>query len=197
MNIPPVLGLVLAGGRSTRMGQDKGLLQWHGKPQREYLVDLLESAGLATYISCRPDQVTELSGFKLIVDQVEGQGPLGAIHAAFLQHPDFAWLVVACDMPLLDLQTVKFLLENRRPGKAATAFRAPAFSDGSPDPLLAIWEPQIAELVDQRLKENLRCARKTLLAAGVHILEAPAPKVLSNVNTPDQLADFAAQNIAS
>ena len=183
-------GLVLAGGRSTRMGQDKGLLEWHGKPQREYLVELLESAGLETYVSCRPDQVSDLSRFKLVVDRVEDQGPLGAIHSAFLQDPTSAWLVVACDMPLVNMETLVFLAQHRRPDFSATAFRAPAFTDGSPDPLFAIWEPAIAELVTQRLNENLRCARKTLLAAGVYLLEAPNPRILSNVNTPEQLTGF-------
>ncbi|MBK8967772.1 MAG: NTP transferase domain-containing protein [Saprospiraceae bacterium] len=187
--VPPVLkALVLAGGRSTRMGHDKGLIQWHGKPQREYLVDLLEELGVDTYISCRQDQVSGLSGYKLIVDQISDQGPLGAIYSAFCEHPDAAWLVVACDMPLLDIPTLEFLINNRQPALPATAFRAPAFSDDSPDPLLAIWEPRMRNIVVQRIHEKKRCARKTLGIAGFFLLEPPNPEVLANVNTPEELA---------
>lgn len=193
--IAPLKGLVLAGGRSTRMGSDKGLLEWQGKPQREYLVDLLESTGIETYVSCRPDQAEDLSDFNLIIDLVEGQGPLGAIYSAFSREPEAAWLVVACDMPLLDAETLKYLKVNRQPQFAATAFRAPAFSDGSPDPLLAIWEPKIATVVAQELKEGRRCARKTLIKAGVYLLEPNNPEALLNINTPQEMEAIALKNM--
>lgn len=187
---PMVNGLVLAGGRSTRMGRDKGQLTWHGKPQREYLVELLEGLGIPTRVSCRPDQVPELAGFSLIVDQVADQGPLGAIHSAFLADPAAAWLVVACDMPLLHADAVRHLLAHRRSAAGGTAYRAPAFDDGSPDPLFAIWEPTAFPVVMQRLLDGRRCARKALLEAGVYLLENQNPAVLANVNTPEEAAAF-------
>lgn len=183
---PPVRGLVLAGGYSTRMGQDKGLINWHGKPQREYLVELLEGLGLPTCISCRPEQVRELPGFNLVVDVVANQGPLGAIFSAFSVDPEAAWLVVACDMPDLDTATLEYLLDHRRPELAGTAFRAPAFDDDSPDPLCAIWEPASFSVVKQRLEADRRCARKALRLAGVHLLDPPNPDALRNVNTPEE-----------
>ncbi|TNE58254.1 MAG: molybdenum cofactor guanylyltransferase [Bacteroidetes bacterium] len=182
-----IKGLVLAGGRSTRMGQDKGLLSWHGKPQREYLVDLLSALNIPTFISCRADQVDGLQGYPLIVDQLEGKGPLAAVHAAFSRFPDVAWLVVACDMPLLDTDTIRYLLKHRNPEAPATAFQAPAFSDASPDPLLAIWEPAMFGIVRERLEADVRCARKALIHAGVHLLMPPRPEVLSNINTPEEM----------
>ena len=59
LNIPRLNGLVLAGGKSQRMGEDKGQINYHGKPQREYLYDLLNGFTESTYMSCRPDQVSE------------------------------------------------------------------------------------------------------------------------------------------
>lgn len=184
---PELKGLVLAGGRSSRMGKDKGMIEWHGKPQREYLVDLLESAGLDTYISCRPDQVTELNGYQLIPDRIPDQGPLGAIYSAFETYPDAAWLVVACDMPFVNMSTIEFLIQHRKPEYSGTAFCAPAFEEKTPDPLMAIWEPDIRQLVTQRLKEGQRCARKTLALAGVQLLDPLEPSDMINVNTPQDL----------
>ncbi|MBK9337058.1 MAG: molybdenum cofactor guanylyltransferase [Lewinellaceae bacterium] len=183
--IPGLQGLVLAGGRSTRMGTDKGQIAWHGKPQRAYLVELLEGLGIPACISCRPDQAAELSGFNLVLDRVADQGPLGAIYSAFQADMDVAWLVVACDMPFVDADTVRLLLRERRADMAGTAFRSPAFEDGSPDPLFAIWEPRAYPVLEKRLQAGYRCARKALLQAGVWLLEAPDPSVLANVNTPE------------
>ncbi len=188
---PPLNGLVLAGGRSRRMGQDKGLMNWHGKPQRLYLVELLERVGLLAYVSCRPEQAAQLVGQRLIIDMLPDAGPLGALYSAFEALPQVAWLVVACDMPLIDEAALRHLLAQRCPTAGGTAYRAPAFEDGSPDPLFAIWEPASFPVICQRLEAGQRCARKALLAAGACILENPRPQVLANANTPEEAMQMA------
>ncbi|MFN0016382.1 MAG: molybdenum cofactor guanylyltransferase [Saprospiraceae bacterium] len=184
--LPPIKALVLAGGRSTRMGQDKGRIEWHGMPQRVYLVRLLESLGIPTFVSCRPDQAPELPDLPLIVDSFPDSGPLGGIASAFNEDPRSAWLVVACDMPFVNAAAVRLLVRERRADRAATAFRSPAFNDDSPDPLFAIWEPAVAQLLTERLEQGKRCARQTLIAAGVYLLEPLDPDFLSNANTPEE-----------
>ena len=59
-SIPPVYGLVLAGGKSMRMGTDKGAIAYHGKAQREYAADLLKDLGIETYLSVRSEQLDQL-----------------------------------------------------------------------------------------------------------------------------------------
>jgi molybdopterin-guanine dinucleotide biosynthesis protein A len=183
---PKVKGLVLAGGHSTRMGRDKGEISWHGKPQREYMVELLEYLGIQTFISCRPDQAEYLAGFKLILDRVAEQGPLGAIYSAFLEDMESAWLVVACDMPLLHAGVIHYLVQHRRPDLAGTAFRSPAFDDPSPDPLFAIWEPQVFPFLEKKLQEGDFRAGRVLMLAGVNLLDLPDSMALTNVNTPEE-----------
>jgi len=69
-------GLVLSGGKSTRMGTDKGLIKYHGVPQREYLYDLLSQVCEETFISLREEQEAELpSRMQTIVDLNEFRGP--------------------------------------------------------------------------------------------------------------------------
>lgn len=186
---PQVKGLVLAGGKSTRMGQDKGLIAWHGVPQREYVADLLQSLGLQTCISCRPDQTGSIPRrFRVIPDKYPDSGPLGAIASAFGEEPATAWLVVACDMPLIDASVLRFLLDARRPDFAATAFRAPAPSANLPDPLLAIWEPAVLPALKSSLKKGNLSVRHVLTTAGVFLLDPPDPTVLTNTNTPEEYA---------
>ncbi len=188
--LPSLKGLVLAGGRSTRMGQDKSLLQWHGQPQRLYLLSLLQQVGVPAYISCRPDQVEELPGLPLVVDRLSDAGPLGALYSAFCEDPQAAWLVVACDMPLIDEAAVRHLMAQRYPERGGTAYRAPAFDDGSPDPLFAIWEPAAFEVIRRRLQAGQRCARKALMAANAYVVECPRPHILANANTPQEAAEL-------
>jgi molybdopterin-guanine dinucleotide biosynthesis protein A len=184
---PPVNGLVLAGGRSLRMGRDKGAIAWHGKPQREHLANLLQTLCNEVFISCRPDQVSELeSAYPTLPDTFSELGPYGAILSAFRQNPNCAWLVVACDLPLLDRATLDFLLKNRQPRHIATAFESPF--DKMPEPLIALWEPKSYAVLLSFLAQGYSCPRKVLLNSDALILQAPNPETLTNVNTPEELA---------
>ncbi|HFA50989.1 MAG TPA: molybdopterin-guanine dinucleotide biosynthesis protein MobA [Bacteroidetes bacterium] len=186
--IPPVNGLVLVGGKSQRMGRDKGLLDYHGMPQRLYMANLLDGLCEKTYLSCRPDQMEELAGkYPLLPDTFAGLGPMGAILSAFREQPGAAWLVVACDLPLLDKSTLQFLLKNRNPSEMATTFRSPV--NQFPEPLVTIWEPRSYPVLLQFLAQGYSCPRKALINSPVQILEAPRADALRNVNTVEELEE--------
>jgi molybdopterin-guanine dinucleotide biosynthesis protein A len=177
--LPPVYGLVLAGGESRRMGQDKGLLSYHGKPQREYAADLLDKICTRTFLSARAAQQVE-SEYPVILDTFLNLGPYGAILSAFREYPNVAWLVVACDLPLLDEQILQQLLENRNCSKIATAFKSP--TEPFPEPLVAIWEPKAYSVLLQFLGQGFSCPRKVLINSDIELLQAQNPDALRNVN---------------
>ncbi len=181
--LPPLHGLVLAGGLSTRMQRDKGLLNYHGEAQREYTARLLARHCRRVYLSCRPDQATEPAGqFPYLPDTFTGLGPKGGILSALRHQPDAAWLVVACDLPLLDDETLHFLVSHRDPTRVATAFLD---SEGQfPEPLATIYEPRSYPVLLQMLGLGYSCPRKTLINSDVALLRAPNAKALTNVNEP-------------
>ncbi len=188
--IPPVNGLVLAGGRSMRLGQDKGAIAWHGKPHREYMADLLQNLCDEVFISCRSGQENELeSAYKTLPDTFFELGPFGAILSAFRRQPDCAWLVVACDLPLLDRATLDFLVQHRQPHRIASTFESP--HDQLPEPLITVWEPKSYAVLLSFLAQGYSCPRKVLLHSDTLILPAPNPAALTNVNTPEDLEKIA------
>jgi molybdopterin-guanine dinucleotide biosynthesis protein A len=167
------------------MGEDKGLMKWHGREQRYYVADLLKAFCEEVFISCRPDQVSAMHNkYKTIVDEYEDGGPLGAIISAFHSDKNGAWLVIACDLPLIDHDTIGYLIENRNPFSSATTFRSP--HDELPEPLITIWEPEALPLMEMALADGKKCPRKVLLNATTSILQAPDPMVLTNANTPEE-----------
>ena len=183
----PVLnGLVLAGGLSKRMGTDKGILQWHGKEQRYYMADLLKNVCNDVFISCRTEQQQEIDAkYKTLADTFIGSGPLGGILSALKAQPDKAWLVTACDLPLLDISTIKFLIQHRDSSAIATTFESPF--DGLPEPLITIWEPGSYTILMTHLSDGFSCPRKALIRNGerVNVLQPPNPDKLMNANTPE------------
>jgi molybdopterin-guanine dinucleotide biosynthesis protein A len=111
----PVLnGLVLAGGKSTRMGFDKGEVNWYGKEQRYHMADLLNKHCAEVYISCRDEEQQKgiATDYLSLPDTFTGLGPYGAILSAFRQKPIAAWLVIACDLPLVDAEVLQHLVNN-------------------------------------------------------------------------------------
>jgi molybdopterin-guanine dinucleotide biosynthesis protein A len=185
--VPVLKGLVLAGGQSARMGEDKGRIDYHGLPQREHVAQLLRPFCKEVFLSVRPGQGAEVSEtLPILEDTFLGLGPLGAILSAMREDPNAAWLVAACDLPLLDAATVKHLVESRSVTSNATAFKTSA--DAFPEPMLAIWEPQAYPELLQQLAHGWSCPRKYLIQANCQILEIPEATALTNVNTPEERA---------
>ncbi|SHG31397.1 NTP transferase domain-containing protein [Flagellimonas flava] len=186
-NIPQLYGLVLAGGKSTRMGSDKGLIDYHGVPQREYLYALLNDLCDKVYMSVRDkQQATELTGFDCILDNNQHRGPFNGILSAHRTFPQVAWLVLACDLPLLDADTLRILVKNRDDRKIATSFATN--ESGLPEPLVTIWEPEGLEQSLTYLKTaESSCPRKFLINSDIHMVHPEHDEVLYNANS---LADY-------
>ena len=183
---PPVKALVLAGGRSTRMGTDKSRLTYrHDQPEAQRMVDLCRSRGLPTYLSlASADDLPPARADGTVTDRFLGFGPLGAICSAFITDPDAAWLVLACDLPLFDAATLDDLLAARAPGRTATAVRA---TDRSfPEPLVALYEPRAYPRLLEFLSLGYACPRKMLINSDVTHLELTDPTPITNANTPEQ-----------
>jgi molybdopterin-guanine dinucleotide biosynthesis protein A len=189
MNVSPLYGLVLAGGASTRMHRDKAALDYHGKPQVSWAWELLNGVTGKAFVSMRPDQVSDplRAGMPQVIDRVADTGPIAGILAALMEHPDAAWLVIACDLPFLNQQALEFLVSKRDPVRVATAYRSS--HDGLPEPLCAIYEAHSRPRIEQYLGTGKNCPRKFLLQSDALILEQPDPKWLDNVNTPEELSE--------
>jgi molybdopterin-guanine dinucleotide biosynthesis protein A len=184
MNTPPLFGLVLAGGRSTRMQRDKAAIVYQGhETQLETAMKLLSPRVARLFVSVRADQADDpvRSAWPRIVDRGDVEGPIAGISAALAAHPDAAWLVLACDLPFLDAATLDTLIAKRDPGRDATAFRSS--HDGLPEPLCAIYEPRARAAIAAHVAGGRNCPRKFLINARTHLLDQPNPRALDNVNT--------------
>lgn len=180
----PVQGLVLAGGKSTRMGKDKTVIDYHGKSQLEHTVSLLKDNLLPTFVSVAVDQ--KLENFKNIQDKFVDLGAFGGICSAFQQDPNKAWFVLATDLPFVTNDLVKLLLQKRNPKKMATAIKGK--SKPFVEPLITIYEPKAYPVLLSYLAQGYSCPRKVLINSDVEIIEVDDDFV-RNVNTPDEFQE--------
>ncbi len=184
-----IKALILTGGKSVRMGQDKPHINYHGKPQYGHLYELCNSMSLEPFISCRAEQTGyfEEQGYRTVADRITHLGPLGGIASAFMSDPNAAWLVLASDVPFLDQAILRELISQRSITRTATAFQSPF--DRFPEPLIAIWEPKAMPLIMSFIALGYSCPRKVLIQTEAHVIIPSAPEKLENVNTPDELDD--------
>ena len=175
--IAAVKGLVLVGGQSTRMGQDKSNLDYFGKPQKIVAKQLLESNKLETFYSVQ--NASEYDDE--IHDKFLNLGPFGGICSAFQKDPNAAWFVLATDVPFVNDQIIKLLLNQRNPGKIATAIKGKG--KDFPEPLITIYEPKAYPILLQYLAQGYSCPRKALINSEVEIVEVD-DDFIRNINTP-------------
>ena len=175
--IATVKGLVLVGGKSTRMGQDKSNLDYFGKPQKIVAKELLESNNLETFYSVQ--NASEYDDE--IHDKFLNLGPFGGICSAFQKDPNAAWFVLATDVPFVNDQIIKLLLNQRNPGKIATAIKGKG--KDFPEPLITIYEPKAYPILLQYLAQGYSCPRKALINSEVEIVEVD-DDFIRNINTP-------------
>ncbi len=190
-NAPSLCGLILTGGRSERMGEDKGSLKYHGKAQREYLADLLKQSCDDVKLSLRPRQKIT-SSYLTIYDTFTGLGPYGAILSAFRENPNRAYFTLPCDVPFIDSNLISQLISQRDTTKLATCFHNE--ETGFPEPLITIWEPRAYPRLLHFLSFGYSCPRKVLINSDVKELEPKDKLYLFNANTPDE-AQFAQSKI--
>lgn len=183
--LPPVSGLVLAGGKSQRMGETKAMIDYHGMPQVSYACQMLDKAGVEPTISCRTEQSDLFADrYPLLHDVFLGLGPFGALLTAFKSNPDTAWLVMACDQPLISDQHLKYLIEHRDPAKIATCFHNP--ETGFPEPILTLWEPKAYPRLLSFLSLGYSCPRKVLINSDINELVVEDTAFMVNANTQEE-----------
>lgn len=177
--IAPIKGLVLVGGKSTRMGTDKSELNYHGKPQKEVAKELLENNNFQTFYSV--EKATKNNDE--ISDTFLNLGPFGGICSAFQKDPNSAWLVLATDVPFINDEIIQKILKHRNPSKVATAIKGK--NKEFVEPLITIYEPKAYPILLQYLAQGYSCPRKMLINSDVEIVEIE-DSFIRNINTKEE-----------
>ncbi|WP_304517105.1 molybdenum cofactor guanylyltransferase [Cecembia rubra] len=104
---------ILAGGKSRRMGQDKGLIDLLGKPMIKHMLDRVSKLNLPIKIVAHHDQYKQF-GFPVIKDLIPEKGPLGGLYTSLCDAVSKFVLLMSCDMPFLSLEVIKALIAQKK-----------------------------------------------------------------------------------
>jgi len=188
----PITGIILAGGRASRMGgRDKAFAAVAGEPIAVRTVRLFRDLFAQVLVATnRPARFGGL-GVETVADAFPGCGPLAGIHAAAAVSRFPHVFVAACDMPALDADVIRFLV-----GRVGPEFDAivPCW-DEDVEPLHAVYAVRCVPAMEASLRAGRYAMRDFLARLRVDwVREAElrglrgAARSLTNVNTPEELA---------
>ncbi|MEI6148578.1 MAG: molybdopterin-guanine dinucleotide biosynthesis protein B [bacterium] len=179
----PLYAGILTGGRSSRMGRPKHLIEQNGETWLERAVSAVRGQVEKIVLLGRGEVPALLQDLPVLNDVENACGPLSGMRAAMRWAPLTSWIFVPCDLPLLSGDAVRWLLEQRRPGVWAVLPLLPGAS--RPEPLLACYDFRSATLLES-VNRPSDCAGKEKVVSP--LIPAAWVRAWKNVNTPEELA---------
>jgi molybdopterin-guanine dinucleotide biosynthesis protein A len=181
-----ITGVVLAGGRSRRMGRDKALLEWKGKPLIQHATDILKQLCTRVVVSANKDDYN-FTACEVWHDEWDVQAPMTGIFSCLRRSQDEWIMVLSCDMPLVDPRLFQSLL-SFSPGYDVVV---PVHEGGIIEPLCGLYSKRALPQLEQNLHRQSYSLIQFILSGNSRLMET-GPELdffradmFLNVNTKD------------
>lgn len=142
-------GIILAGGQSSRMGQNKALLKLDGKTTIERINNTLQPVFSDRILVANHSNEYKFLNIPIVSDVYPGKGPLAGIHAGLMASPNLINFFVACDMPFISVSLAQYLVE------ACEDYDAVVPSiNGKLHPLFSVFKKNVLPKVEYCLQDD-------------------------------------------
>jgi molybdopterin-guanine dinucleotide biosynthesis protein A len=185
-----ISAFVLAGGRSSRMGEDKALLTFGDRNLLQRMLDVVTPVAASVRIVGATERYGSFGN--VVEDIYPGCGPLGGIHSALTSSRTELNLIVSVDMPLMTAGFLRWLVVQ---AGAASEFVVVPDAAGGLQPLCAVYHAKVAGAAEELLKSGdykvgrLFSLVPTRIISEDQIVAAGfSPEIFRNVNTPEEYA---------
>ena len=178
-------GVILAGGKNSRMGFDKGLLPVDGIKIAERIIAVMQPIFQDIIIISNGSKYDYL-GYDVYRDIIKSSGPLGGIHSALSHSKTEKNFVVSCDMPFLNPEIIQFIIEN-----AVDCEIAIPSHNGKLEPLCAVYNQSCKTKIEELLKKRALKLKNMLKHFITHQIVIPQDMLtkgncFANINTPEE-----------
>jgi molybdopterin-guanine dinucleotide biosynthesis protein A len=181
--------IILAGGKSTRMGQDKSMLPISSQPMIEYICNQLRPNFKQILISTNADDVSKYAflGVDAVVDKVAGMGPLMGISSALEASANEVNFVIGCDIPEVDMDFVREMCRQARRFEAVV----PRIGPNQYEPLFGVYRKSILDSINKTLGAGKRRVVEAFEGCRVKYIDIDGKERLRNLNTRCDYQEFA------
>ena len=178
--------IVMAGGKSSRMGQDKSMLPIKGVPAIKHILDQLKPYFDEILISSNNPDDHSFEGVKVVADEVMGRGPLVGIASALRISQNEINFVVACDIPEVDIATIGRLISESDGFDAVIPQTGPSRYE----PLFAVYKKSVLVEVDKSIASKKYRVIDALENCKVNYIDLGGDLELRNLNTMNDYREF-------
>lgn len=140
--------IVLAGGKSSRMGEDKGLMTLYDKPMVEYVLDIAKELTDNIIVSSNNANY-EKFGYPVVKDQFESKGPLAGIYAGLEKSETELNVVISCDVPYVTRDLIRYLIEKKESFDIVVPIREEMIH-----PLIGVYMKSAKNIIESQLKSD-------------------------------------------
>lgn len=181
--------IVLAGGDSRRMNQDKALLPVGEGTLIEYVLEQIESHFIDTILSVSESDKFKFLNQKLVVDEKQGYGPLMGIKSALAVSQHEKNFVIACDIPVIHFKLLdKILLKGQK-----FDIVVPVSPSGQIEPLFAVYSKSILSQMERLIKDNIHSLLPLFKICKTGYVKLDTDSLLNNLNTKQDYENFLSQ----
>ena len=182
-----ITGIILAGGKSSRMGEDKGFLKLNGKTFMSSIIAALKPI-VGEIIIVSNNSEYDVFNLKRVADSMEDSGPLAGLYSGLLHSETENNIVLSCDVPLISTSVLKKLLEGAPSEAEVIQFE----SEGKTIPLVAMYKKKCRHHFLKLLQTNERRLRFAIdqLDVKTITLDSELGKTVRNINTISELKDL-------
>jgi molybdopterin-guanine dinucleotide biosynthesis protein A len=177
-----ITGIILAGGKSTRMGHDKAFLQWEGKPFAQHVIDAAKPLCQKLLISGSQPELHEF-GYPVVEDLRQFEGPVTALASCFKHVDTKAVLVLSCDVPQITTADLENLGNHHQPEYDVTLYSF----QGKQMPLVAIYNRSSFQAFERAFKARQKKLFNVLDGLRVNVISFTGKQGLYNINTTKDL----------
>ncbi|WP_372937285.1 molybdenum cofactor guanylyltransferase [Seonamhaeicola sp.] len=179
-----ITGIILAGGKSSRMGSDKGFIKLNDKRFVLYSIEALKPL-ISEILIVSDNENYDTFGYKRIEDIIKNSGPVAGIYSGLKASKTEYNLILSCDIPLIKTHILNKLID----AIDNTSEVIQIESNGKSMPLIALYKKSIAPTFKNALANDERRLRTVLksLKTKTIILDASEHNSTKNVNTPNEL----------
>ena len=176
-------GIILAGGKSQRMGTDKGLLPLNGKPFIKHIYEAMKPIFGDNIVVVSSNAAYDAFGYNRIEDLVSDKGPVGGLYTALKQSKTKFNLVLSVDVPLITTELVKWLVDNHDDGYLVTQVQV----GEKVSPLVAVYDRALRTLLGEHMAGNQLKLRDVIAEINPQTLMIPEKwsNQLQNINTEE------------
>ena len=188
MNRKNITGVILAGGNSSRMGTDKGILNLNGKKIVQYVIEALEPVVDDIIIIANNEHYSDL-GFPVYKDAIKDCGPLGGIYTALLKISNPKAIILSCDIPFVSSVFLSDIIRQSEGYDTAVPVH-----DGKFEPLCSVYSKNCINAFKTALDKKIFKLTDAIALVNAKKIVLPSTKEIEsnfiNLNSQEDLNKY-------